>query len=397
MPQERSKAVADKEGSGVPGIHSEPAQGGKAESVKRGGGDGWVESDEWVGDQWEGDSDVVVEVPSDEEAEVPSGAAEGRSGGEESPSVVVSDEDADVEEAGVQGSDEIGEKSGAGADGNGAGGGGSAGESVGVEEIPFAVSKGGAQDSGVTRNEGGDSKVGSGGAPASSEEAGAGRQEAGRSEAAAPVAVEPVAEEFRAGLVRIEGKVGALVTLLESQRSGAENGEGGGEAVLAEIKGEIGMQRDVLGSTLKQMQASSELVARTVEESAKRIEASLGNVEVVASVGKGMEHLESALRTYSQDISRRIRLTSGPQRWAVIAAVAIAAPACVVAGAFVEQEWRVLPIEDATGGWKGHIWEIYGRDIMGCVQEAYQDGSSFECVLNVKATVERVEGGVSGR
>ena len=252
-------------------------------------------SDGLDGAQWEGDQEAVVEVPV---AEGPAGLEEGLKGssdgaarGESGGSV----EGGDVEEGreqrsdgseagsgGADGSDESGngdaavkanpdevaeqesgEESGAGESENGAGSGASGGGEERAEEIPLVVETGAGRNAGVRGDEGGDRKVGNGGAPTGKGEVGAGMQEAGGAEAVAPVAVEPVVEEVRSGLGRIEGKLGVLVKLVESQTARSRvKEEEGGEDVLAEIKGDIGMQRDLLGSTLKQV----ETVTGRVEE-----------------------------------------------------------------------------------------------------------------------------------
>ena len=110
-----------------------------------------------------------------------------------------------------------------------------------------------------------------------------------------------------------------------------------------------------------------------------------------------VERVSDEVRAYMDDADRRSSLSSGALRWAGLAALAVAAPGLLLAGAFVGQRWEVLPVEDATGGWRDHVWERYGGDVVACVRQGFRDGSSFECVLDVRASVEEARARASRR
>ena len=71
------------------------------------------------------------------------------------------------------------------------------------------------------------------------------------------------------------------------------------------------------------------------------------------------------------------------RRWAAVAAAA-AAPAALLLGLLVEQQFQVIPLHDPTGGWRGHVWETYGRTIVDCAVEAMRTDSEVDCPLVVR-------------
>ena len=425
MPDESAAGASGPEGA-------EAAEGGEGAAKTAGGGDsegpGELDalemSKELGGVGWDGAAEAVVEVLPGDDFGAAEARGEGVPGGEERRGTAELGQDRakhsrDARQGnsgndtvgGGQGSEDVrpleeaARESQAVAAERGSGEGSEGGESGGVrgrevavglgdgaEEIPFAVEAEGDGEGRAETHEGKAGKAGNGSASGGREEGGGEGNMTERAEAVALAAVEPVAEEMRGGLGRIEGKIEALATLVESMREDRDEKNGSGD-VLGEIRETIKEQGDLLGLTAKKVEQNTGAMEERIEAGVKAIEESFANVDAFESAGKGMKRLEGALRTYSKDISRRIKLASGPQRWAAIVAVAVAAPACVVAGAFVEQEWRVLPIEDPTGGWRGHIWENYGKDIMGCVQQGFKDGSSFTCVVDVRESVERVRSG----
>ena len=71
------------------------------------------------------------------------------------------------------------------------------------------------------------------------------------------------------------------------------------------------------------------------------------------------------------------------RRWYAVA-VAIAAPAALLLGLLVEQQFQVIPLHDPTGGWRGHIWDNYGRIIVDCAAEAMRTNAGVDCPLVVR-------------
>ncbi len=71
------------------------------------------------------------------------------------------------------------------------------------------------------------------------------------------------------------------------------------------------------------------------------------------------------------------------RRWTAVAA-ALAAPAALLLGLLVQQQFQVIPLHDPTKGWGGHIWEMYGRTIVDCALEAMRTDSEVDCPLTVR-------------
>ena len=71
------------------------------------------------------------------------------------------------------------------------------------------------------------------------------------------------------------------------------------------------------------------------------------------------------------------------RRWS-LAAVAAAAPAALLLGLLVQQQFQVIPLHDPTGGWRGHVWERYGRAIVDCAVEARRTKGEVDCPLVVR-------------
>ena len=94
--------------------------------------------------------------------------------------------------------------------------------------------------------------------------------------------------------------------------------------------------------------------------------------------------LTRELRTYRRDLERsveegrRIR-----RRWAGLA-MAAGFPAALLLGVLIEQQFQVIPLHDPTGGWRGHIWEQYGRTIIDCATEAMRTDAEVDCPLVVR-------------
>lgn len=78
------------------------------------------------------------------------------------------------------------------------------------------------------------------------------------------------------------------------------------------------------------------------------------------------------------DVERRLR-----RRWSWLA-LAVAVPAFLLLGVLVERQFEVIPLDDPTGGWRGHVWENYGRRIVDCATEAQRTGSEVECSFTVR-------------
>ncbi|MDE0409059.1 MAG: hypothetical protein OXN81_14505 [Alphaproteobacteria bacterium] len=71
------------------------------------------------------------------------------------------------------------------------------------------------------------------------------------------------------------------------------------------------------------------------------------------------------------------------RRWSRLA-LAAAAPAALLLGLLVQQQFQLIPLHDPTGGWRGHVWEQYGRTIVDCAAEAMRTDAEIDCPLVVR-------------
>ena len=71
------------------------------------------------------------------------------------------------------------------------------------------------------------------------------------------------------------------------------------------------------------------------------------------------------------------------RRWTVLAAAA-AVPAALLLGVLIEQQFQVIPLHDPTGGWRGYVWDNYGRAIVDCAVEARGTDAEVSCPLVVR-------------
>ena len=71
------------------------------------------------------------------------------------------------------------------------------------------------------------------------------------------------------------------------------------------------------------------------------------------------------------------------RRWSGLA-LAAAAPAALLLGLLVQQQFQVIPLHDPTGGWRGHVWERYGRTVVDCAAEAMRTNAEVDCPLVVR-------------
>ena len=93
---------------------------------------------------------------------------------------------------------------------------------------------------------------------------------------------------------------------------------------------------------------------------------------------------EERVRVQTGDFHRWIESDRlGRRRWTAVAA-AVAAPAALLLGILVEQQFQVIPLHDPTAGWGAHIWENYGRTIVNCAAEAMRTGREVDCPLVVR-------------
>ena len=202
----------------------------------------------------------------------------------------------------------------------------------------------------------------------------------------------PVLKEKLAGL---DEQIGVVRNLASEVLEGLKKaGRGEDKKAVKELQSWI---TDTLKSALNRLDERISGLVNSGNEQVQAFEGVRLDVDVVKKVGEAVGTLETRLLAYKKDLSRERELGGGAMRSALLAAVAVAAPALLLAGAFVGQRWEVLPVEDATGGWRDHVWERYGGDVVGCIRRSLQDRSAFECVLDVRGSVDEVRARASGR
>ena len=144
-----------------------------------------------------------------------------------------------------------------------------------------------------------------------------------------------------------------LLKVIE-QRTGKEKTRGGGPSKaafdrLVKSVEELGAKGTVTKALRKAMGRRNREFRRAIETAAK---------------------LTRELRNYRSDLERWVeRDRRSRRRWAGLA-LAAGFPAFMVLGVLVEQQFQVVPLHDPTGGWRGHVWEQYGKRIVDCAAEA---------------------------
>ena len=94
--------------------------------------------------------------------------------------------------------------------------------------------------------------------------------------------------------------------------------------------------------------------------------------------------IEDRIRVHTADFHRWVEKDRRWRRWVPVAAASIAVPVALLLGLLIEQHYQVIPLHDPTGGWRGHIWEHYGRRIVDCTAEAMASGAEVNCPLVVR-------------
>ena len=99
---------------------------------------------------------------------------------------------------------------------------------------------------------------------------------------------------------------------------------------------------------------------------------------------QGADELAEGLRACRGDFGRWVAGERRMQRRWVALAIAAGFPAALLLGVLVEQQFQVIPIHDPTGGWRGHVWDNYGRAVVDCVAEAMRADAEVDCSLVVR-------------
>ena len=99
--------------------------------------------------------------------------------------------------------------------------------------------------------------------------------------------------------------------------------------------------------------------------------------------GEAGNRLEEAVEAHTADFHRWSDIDRRRRRWAGLA-MAVAVPALFLFGVLVEQEFQIVPLDDSTNGWRGHIWDNYGLTIVDCAVQATRTDSEVDCSFVVR-------------
>ena len=223
-----------------------------------------------------------------------------------------------------------------------------------------------------------------------------------RTQGLAPEGDVRLSETLRVGLLGVEAQLSQVAGALSTHSAVVERLETGTKGEnKAEVENEEGDGEEAGGAALKALSESVDQSISAMVAAVERQSEAFGgvnvSVDVVKKVGEAISGVVEALSACQADLSRQRELDGRVRRWTLLVAVALGGPALLLAGTFAGQRWEVLPMQDATGGWRDHVWERYGEDLVGCVRRGLREGSSFECVIDVRGSVENVRGSGSRR
>ena len=174
--------------------------------------------------------------------------------------------------------------------------------------------------------------------------------------------------------------------------TGKESADGDGTA--GDIDG-IAQLRHLVSELIKgaEKKTASKLArlekqGKTLAESAEANAVMLRQlVEWQPGAGAGSEgamKLLERIGIHAADFGRWVELERRGRRWWWALAVAAGFPAFLLLGLLAEQQFQVIPLHDPTGGWRGHVWEQYGRTIVDCAVEAMRTDAEVNCPLVVR-------------
>ena len=142
--------------------------------------------------------------------------------------------------------------------------------------------------------------------------------------------------------------------------------------------------RERLNENIEQLLETVDAVAADVAEARSHLERLTRSAPDDPEAVNGTSGIEDRITVHTADFYRWIESDRRRRRWWPVLAMGIAAPAALLLGLLVEQQYQVIPLHDPTGGWRGHIWEQYGRRIVDCAVEARRTGAEVNCPLVVR-------------
>ena len=162
-------------------------------------------------------------------------------------------------------------------------------------------------------------------------------------------------------------------------------GDGDGIAQLRHLVSELvtGAEKKT-ASKLTRLEKQGKTLAESVEANAVMLRQLVERRPGAGAGSEGAAKLLERIGTHAADFGRWVELERRGRRWWSTLAVAAGFPAFLLLGLLAEQQFQVIPLQDSTGGWRGHVWEQYGRIIVDCAVEAMRTDAEVDCPLAVR-------------
>ena len=134
--------------------------------------------------------------------------------------------------------------------------------------------------------------------------------------------------------------------------------------------------------TRKLVEITDKLAAHA-EEARSLLDELVAAGERERDLGKADDRIEETITGYREDFHRRGDAERQRRWWLPGLALAVAAPAFLLLGVMIEQQFLIVPLNDPSRGWSGHIWDNYGPTIANCAMEAKRKNQVVKCPLDV--------------
>ena len=172
------------------------------------------------------------------------------------------------------------------------------------------------------------------------------------------------------------------------QKSGEDTGttrDGDGIAQLRHLISELvtGAEKKT-ASKLARLEKQGKTLAESAEANAVMLRQLVERQPGAGAESEAAMKLLERIGIHAADFGRWVELERrGRRRWWALA-IAAGFPAFLLLGLLAEQQFQVIPLHDPTGGWRGHVWEQYGRTIVDCAVEAMRADAEVDCPLVVR-------------
>ena len=137
-------------------------------------------------------------------------------------------------------------------------------------------------------------------------------------------------------------------------------------------------------SKLNRLEKQGKTLAKSAEANAVMLRQLVEWQPGAGAGSEGAMKLLERIGIHAADFGRWVELERRGRRWWWALAVAAGFPAFLLLGLLAEQQFQVIPLHDPTGGWRGHVWEQYGRTIVDCAVEAMRTDAEVNCPLVVR-------------